>query len=154
MRKGDGAALLARLLEIAGLDLDSLAREIATSPLGARVAAKYVGALGEDGVEKLLGTPEMRQTMRAISDSIGASLARALAPQLEQFNASSRTTLATLLNATGFDDSARRLSEQLVSSEAVLSLSRSWAKTFSQSVVFDPEMIATVRAARQATTDE
>ena len=43
-RKSDGAALLTRLTEVAGLDLESVARDVAADPqLGARVAADYLG---------------------------------------------------------------------------------------------------------------
>lgn len=65
LRRGDGEALLGRLVEIAGLDLASLAREIASSPqLGALVTAEYLERMRETDRPQLLGTPGSQQALR------------------------------------------------------------------------------------------
>lgn len=49
-RKGDGGALLDELLQIAGIDLDSLAEQVAGTPdFGALVVAKHVESLSKAG---------------------------------------------------------------------------------------------------------
>lgn len=87
-RKGDGNALLTRLLEIAGIDVDSVARRVAAdSALGSRVAASYLsGVIGAD-FGRLVMTPELQESMRAVQDSLARTAqtvgARNVAPHQE-----------------------------------------------------------------------
>ncbi len=91
-RKGDGAALLNRLMEIAGLELNSLARRIAASPnLGALVAANFLEhSKAQADIVKLFATPAMVQAIRSISESISKSL---IAGSRQYLNSTSSATM-------------------------------------------------------------
>lgn len=88
LRKGDGDALLNRLLEIAGIDVDSVARRVAAdSALGSRVAATYLSGVSKADLARLMMTPELQESLRAIQDSIAKTAktpgASNIAPQQE-----------------------------------------------------------------------
>lgn len=54
-KKGDGAALLDRLMEIAGIDAEAVARRVAAdASLGARVAANYFAGLSKEDLDRAL----------------------------------------------------------------------------------------------------
>lgn len=85
-RKGDGQALLDRLMAIAGLDASSLAKEIASSEtLGALVAANQLARRGF--TEAVIG-PATREALRAINESVGRAIKQAMTPSLEKLAAS------------------------------------------------------------------
>lgn len=70
-RKHAGSALLSRLLEIAGLDLDSVARRVAAdTALGSRVAVNLLSNLTKPDLDRLVITPEMQEALRALQESI------------------------------------------------------------------------------------
>ncbi len=76
-RKGDGAALLGELLRIAGMDLDSIANEVAAIPnLGILVAAHYL-----DGLPKIdptsMNTARLSEQLKAVD---WTALAQAMHP--------------------------------------------------------------------------
>lgn len=92
LRKGDGDALLNRLLEIAGIDVDSVARRVAAdSALGSRVAATYLSGVSEADLARLTMTPELQTSMLAIQDSLAKTAktpgASNIAPQQEMLAA-------------------------------------------------------------------
>jgi len=64
--KGDGGGLLDRLLEVAGIDVASLARRIAADPaLGFRVAADVIGRMGT--------SDETQEVLKTISEQLASS---------------------------------------------------------------------------------
>lgn len=70
-RKGDGGALLDELLQIAGIDLDSLAEQVASAPdFGALVTAKFLDGLQNPGRAALLAASA------TVSDRLGDEFAR------------------------------------------------------------------------------
>jgi hypothetical protein len=153
-KKGEGAAILDRLMEIAGIDPDALARRIAADkPLGSRVAASYVGSLSKADLDRLIMTPGMQRTMQSMQESIAATLQKSLAPQLAQANATMERVSANLAKSAGLDELARRVSAQLVNSDAMKEFSRAWSKSLSESVALKPETLTAIREAQKAVGD-
>jgi predicted transcriptional regulator of viral defense system len=153
-RKDDGQALLDRLMEIAGIDLDSLARRVATNPaLGAKVAAIFVGRLGKTDLDRMIVAPEMEKTLQSIQETFAKTLHSALAPQLEGLNAASTAAVAALAKSSGIEEVARKMSEQLVSSDVMKEFSRSWTKSLADSLAISPETLALARSAQRAASD-
>ncbi len=148
LRSGDGVALLNQLLQIAGIDRDTVARRVAADPsLGSLVAASYLDHLSEMDLGRLIVTPEMQKAMRSVQDSIAATLHAALAPTMK--------SLATIpIPSTGVDHVAKKLTEQFATAEAMKKLSQAWATSLNASPAFSPKTLATIRAARQAAVDE
>ncbi|WP_051215631.1 type IV toxin-antitoxin system AbiEi family antitoxin domain-containing protein [Granulicoccus phenolivorans] len=63
LRRHDGDALLARLLEIAGVDVETVAGRIAADPvLGPRVTAKYLGGLTQEELAQMTA-PELQESL-------------------------------------------------------------------------------------------
>ncbi len=150
-RKGDGAALLNRLMEIAGVDAGSIARRVAAdTSLGSRVAANYFGGLNKADLDRLIMTPEMQKTMRSFQESIAAMLQNAASPQVTELNATMETLRASLVKSAGFDDLAHQISAQLVNSAAMKELSQAWGKSLSDSIALKPETLAVIREAQRA----
>jgi hypothetical protein len=153
-RKGDGRALLDRLMEIAGIDIESLAHRVAADPsLGARVAARFVGRLSKTDIDRLLVTPEMEKTLRSIQKTFANTLQSALTPQLEGLNAASTAAVAALAKSSGIEEVARKMSEQLVSSDVMKEFSRSWTKSLADSLIISPESLALARSAQRAASN-
>ncbi len=149
-KKGDGDALLQRLMEIAGIDLDALAVRVAgDETLGSLVAAKYVGGLTKTDLNRIIMTPEMEKSLRAINDSLAATLQRALAPQLAEINASSQALVANLLKNSGIDEVLRKFSTQVASPELVKALGQGFAAANETSSI-GPQTLAIARAAQKA----
>lgn len=147
LTSGDGSALLNRLLQIAGIDWDAVARRVAAdTSLGSRVAANYLDHLSKTDLGQLAMTPEMQKTMRSIQDSIAASLQDALAPA----RASARVNL---VKGAGIDDVAKKIAEQFATSDAMKELSRAWGKSLNETSAFNPETLADIRAAQRAGAD-
>ena len=150
-KKGDGDALLHRLMEIAGIDLDALAVRVARDEtLGSLVAAKFVGGLSKTDLNRIIMTPEMEKTLRTINESLAATLQSALAPQLAEINASSQALVANLLTNSGIEEILRKFSTQVVSAELVKALSQGWVAANVKSPI-GPETLALARAAQKAT---
>lgn len=150
-RKGDGPALLNRLMEIAGIDTGSIARRVAAdASLGSRVAAGYFGGLSKADLDRLIMTPEMQKTMGAFQESIAAMLQNAVSPQLTELNSTMDTVRANLVKSAGFDDLARQISTQFVNSDAMKEFSRAWGKSLSESIALKPETVAAIREAQRA----
>ncbi len=150
-KKGEGAALLQRLMEIAGIDLDALAGRVAKDEtLGSLVAAKYVGGLSKTDLNRIIMTPEMEKTLRAINESLAAALQRALAPQLAEINASSQALVANLVKNSGIEEVLRKFSTQVVSPELVKALSHGFGAANATSSI-GPQTLAIARAAQNAT---
>ncbi len=150
-RKGDGRALLDRLLEIAGIDIDSLAQRVAANPsLGGRVAADYVGSLSKADIDRILINPEMEKALGSIQETFATTLQGALAPRLKEINAASKRALASLTKSAGVDEASKRMAEQLVSSDVMKELSRGWARSLNDSLAVKPETLALARAAQRA----
>jgi len=153
-RKDDGQALLDRLMEIAGIDLDSLARRVATNPtLGAKVAANFVGRLSKTDLDRMIVTPEMEKTLHSIQETFAKTLHSALTPQLEGLNAASTAAVAALAKSSGIEEVARKMSEQLVSSDVIKEFSRSWTTSLADSLAISPETLALARSAQRAASD-
>lgn len=148
LKNGDGSALLNRLLQIAGIDWDAVARRVAAdTSLGSRVAANYIDHLSKTDLGRLVATPEMQKILRSMQDSIAATLQDALAPTLD-------SPRANLDKSAGIDDVAKRITEQFATSDAMKELSRAWGKSLSENLTFKPETLAAVRAAQRAAEDD
>jgi len=75
-RKGDGAALLERLMEIAGIDADALSGRIAaTQEIGSRVVAKYLDQLGGLQLKDILAAQEAVKVLHESSPSLDETTA-------------------------------------------------------------------------------
>lgn len=82
LKKGDGAALLNRLMEIAGIDPDAVARRVAAdASLGPRVTASYLLGLSHEDLDRLVSTPELKQAIRSIQESVASTVPGSMAPQ-------------------------------------------------------------------------
>lgn len=144
---GDGSALLNRLLQIAGIDWDAVARRVAAdTSLGSRIAANYLDRLSKTELGQLAMTPEMQKAMRSIQDSIAASLQDALAPAMG-------SARANLVKGAGIDDVAKKIAEQFATSDAMKELSRAWGKSLHDTIAFNPETLTAIRAAQRAGAD-
>lgn len=148
LKKGDGAALLDRLMEIAGIDSDAVARRVAAdAPLGSRVAASYLDGLSKADLDRLVMAPEMQTVMRAIQESLAQLARSSLAPQLAQAAASMKTN--KLVNSEVIDTFARMASVELVNSGVMAEFNRAWAKSLAQSAALKPETLSAVREAQK-----
>ena len=95
--KADGRALLNRLMELAGIDLKTIAREIASTPgLGPLVAADLAARLPWVEFAELMITPEIENSLQAIGDAFTKNLLDALA-QVEQLNLAAYTDLTSTI---------------------------------------------------------
>lgn len=152
-KKGDGAALLDRLMEIAGIDPKAVARRVAAdASLGPRVAASYFAGLSKEDLDRLIMTPEMQQTMRSIQESVAATIRSSMAPQLADINAAMERVSADLDKNAGLDEVTRRISAQLVNSDIMKEISRGWAAALSDSIAVQPETLAAIRETQKAVT--
>lgn len=150
LQKGDGAPLLDRLTEIAGIDPEAVARRVAAdTSLGSRVAASYFDGLSQEDIARLVMTPEMQQTIRSIQELVAATIRSSMAPQLADINATMERASADLFKNAGLDEVARRISAQLVNSDVMAELNRAWAKSITQSSAFKPETVAAIQGPRK-----
>jgi len=153
LRKGDGAALLDRLMEIAGIDPEAVARRVAAdASLGSRVAASYVKGLSNEDIARLVTTPEMQQAMHALQESIATTIRRSVGPQLADAYATVGRVSAEMVEDGGLDEVARRISAQVVNSDIMDILSRGWITALRSSIVIKPETLAANPEARKAVT--
>jgi hypothetical protein len=153
-KKDDGSALLDRLMEVAGIDPAAVARRVAAeTSLASRVAASYVGSLSKADLDRLMMTPEMQRTMQSIQQAVAATLQKSLAPQLSEANATVERMSANLAKSAVLDDIARRVSAQLVNSDAMKEFSRAWGKSLSDSLALKPEPMTAIREAQKAVGD-
>jgi hypothetical protein len=153
LKKGDGAALLDRLMEIAGIAPEAVARRVAAdASLGSRVAASYFVGLSKEDLDRLVMTPEMQQTMRSIQKSVAATIRSSMAPQLADFNANMERVSTALVKNAGLDEFTRRISAQIVNSDVMEEFGRAWGKALSDSIAVKPETLAAIREAQKAVT--
>lgn len=133
--KGDGAALLGRLKELAGLDARSLAEQIASSnTLGALVAANRLAGLTESDVTAAVG-PATQQALRAFHESIARSVEESMAPALTALAA----VAGSVTDSTFFADStalaefqtklAEQIAQTLPTQDLLRSFGQEWAAT-------------------------
>ncbi|MBM6401432.1 type IV toxin-antitoxin system AbiEi family antitoxin domain-containing protein [Phycicoccus sonneratiae] len=143
LKKGDGAALLDRLMEIAGIDPEAVARRVAAdASIGPRVAASYVDGLSQEDIARLVMTPEMQHAMRSIQESMAAIVRSSMAPQLADIS-------AEMVRNAGVDEVARRISAQLVNSDVMEKISRGWGAALSESIAVKPETLTAIREAQK-----
>jgi hypothetical protein len=92
---GDGDALAQHLMEIAGVDLDSIATEVAaTYEMAPLITAKYLARLAEEfQTPTLMLTPAIQKMMLAVNKSFQSPLA----PIAESINRSQAITNAPIL---------------------------------------------------------
>ena len=153
LKKGDGAALLDRLMEIAGIDPEAVARRVAAdASLGSRVAASYFDGLSKEDLDRLVRTPEMQQTIRSVQESVAATVRSAMAPQLAAIDATMARVSANVVKNAGLDEFARRIAAQIVNSDVMEEFSRAWGKALSDSIAVKPETLAAIREAQKAVT--
>lgn len=155
LRRRDGDALLNRLLTIAGIDADAVARRVAAdSSLGSRVVANYLSNLTNADLDRLVMTPEMQQSMRSIQESVAKMLEGALTPQIAALNASAEASIANLTKSGAFDNIAKSLTAQFANSDAIKRLTEDWGKSLSASAALKPETLAAIRATQKMVTDD
>lgn len=85
LRRGDGAALLERLMEVAGIDADTLSGRIAaTQEIGSRVAAKYLGQFGGVRLKEILAAQEaakvIHESFPSLDEQARAKMLSAISP--------------------------------------------------------------------------
>lgn len=84
LRRGDGAALLERLMEIAGIDADTLSGRIAaTQEIGSRVAAKYLDQFGDVRLKEILAAQEaaiLHESFPLLDERARATMLSAISP--------------------------------------------------------------------------
>lgn len=147
--RGDGAALLDRLMQIGGTDLETVARLVAANAsLGSRVTANYVNAFSKVDLDRLVLTPEMQQTMRSVKESVVAAIQSSMTPQLIGIFSTMGRDSADLVENSGLDEIAHRVSRQLASSDVMETIGQEWASALSHSIALEPETLAAIREAR------
>lgn len=119
-RKGDGDALLAELMRIAGINQESIAKQIASIPsLGGLIAVQYLENLPKIDVTPILDSfaeqmavalPRYRydKQLRAIATAMSEALSRIVMPTLPDTNA-----LTAAIAASALESSHTQLAEQL-----------------------------------------
>lgn len=153
LKKGDGVALLDRLMEIAGIDAKGVARRVAAdASLGSRVAASYFVRLNKEDLDWLVMSPEMQRTISSIQESVAATIRSSMAPQLADINATVERGSADMVKNAGLDEVARRISTQLVNSDVIEKITRGWATALSDSIALQPETLAAIRETKKAVT--
>lgn len=151
LKKGDGTALLDRLMEIADIDPAAVARRVAAdASLGPRVTAGYFDGLSKEDLHRLVMTPEMQQTIRSILESITTNIRSAMAPQLGAIGATMAQVSANVVENGGLDELARRISARVVNSDVMAEFSRAWSKALSDSIALKPETLAPLHEAQKA----
>lgn len=154
-KKGDGPALLNRLLELAGIDSDAVARRVAAdTSLGSRVAANYFDNLSKADFNQLVMTPEIQKIMRSIQESISATLQDALSPQVAAPSATMKSLQADVVRSAGFDELAKKISAQFTTSAAMRQFSQAWGKSLSDSLALKPETLSDLREAQRVIADD
>ena len=152
--KGDGTALLNRLQEIAGIDLDTVAHRVAANAsLGSRVAADYIGNLGKADIDRFVMRPEMQEAMRSIRESISATLQTGLFEQVADVGANMESMRANLIKSADLHRLMWKISELMTSADTILELSKALGKALSDSIASDPESLAVIREAERALAD-
>lgn len=152
-KKSDGAALLDRLMEIAGIDPEAVARRVAAdASLGSRVAASYFDGLSQEDLDRLVMTPEMQQTIRSVQEAVAARVRSAMAPQLDAIDATMARVSANVVKNAGLDEFTRRISAQIVNSDVMEEFGRAWGKALSDSIAVKSETLAAIREAQKAVT--
>lgn len=118
-RKGDGDALLEELLRIAGINLDSLAKQMAAiSDLGALVTARYLDSLPKIDITPIKATLDTLAKQVAIEfpvdayrkqfEAISEALSKLVMPTVPDLSA-----LSAAIATSGIANSHARLAEQL-----------------------------------------
>lgn len=148
-QKNDGAALLDQVTESAGLDLDSVARRLATNPaLGARVASDYLRKLPIVDQSRLIRRlmAEMKLPAQVVTTELAEALQRVMQSQLDA--ASSVVPSRVASNLT------KRLSGA-VNVQAATNLAQYWEKNgASPSGLEGRRMLATSTALEGEVNDE
>lgn len=153
-KKGDGSALLSRLLEGAGIDPATVARRLAAdTSLGSRVAANYLGNLSKADVDRLVMAPEMQKTIRSIQESIAATLHNALSPQDAAPHPTIQSMQARLDMRADIDALAMQVSEHFTNSETMQQLSHACGKSLSDSTALKPGTFSDIREAQRVIPD-
>ncbi|MGO1590699.1 MAG: type IV toxin-antitoxin system AbiEi family antitoxin domain-containing protein [Ancrocorticia sp.] len=127
-RRHDGIAVLDRLLEVAGLDLDAVARRISGYPaLGSRVFASYLKhAMPKIDVSVLKSQiPSLESLTSEVSDLSGQAFRDALLPQLGE--------IVSKIVADSAAPSFGKATEELINTPALTNLSQQWAKALANS---------------------
>ncbi|WP_156971533.1 type IV toxin-antitoxin system AbiEi family antitoxin domain-containing protein [Knoellia sinensis] len=128
--KGAGAALLQRMMVIAGVNTESVARRLAADArLGASVAAHYVDGLGGAELERLAVTPEMQQVIRSLQDAVAVTL---------------RDANPELSDTIDIEELSRRVSAKVLNGHAMKEISRAWATSLRASTPPEPAMTGAV----------
>lgn len=127
LHKDDGAALLDRLITLAGLDTISVAAEIAASEtLSALVAANSLARFNTPEFSEMLIGPGMDKAFQELSESIARSMSEAISPALEHLAASIEMPPLPGLEAA-LAELAKRVSLSLPTQELLGSFGEAWA---------------------------
>ncbi len=152
--KGDGTALLNRLREIAGIDLDTVAHRVAANAsLGSRVAADYISNLSKADLDRLVMMPEMQKAIRSIRESIAAMPRAGHYEQFADASAAMEFIRANLIKTEDLYRLTGKMFELITNADVIRELSRAWGKSLRDSVGLDPETLAAIRGAQRALAD-
>lgn len=135
LHKGDGAALLDRLMALARLDATSLAAEIAASEtLGSLVAANSLARFAHADLAEVVISPAMERAFRSLNESIARSVTQAITPAIEAFAAS----IGEMPPLPGLEAALAELAEQvslnLPTQDLLGSFGQEWAATLASTV--------------------
>ena len=123
---GDGTALLHRLMEIAGIDADAVARRVAEDEtLGSRITAAYLQKLDSGDLARLLLTPQLQATLESVGSEAAARLYASIAPSMP-------TLPSDVLEMAGIDEIAKTMTEQLETSHVLTELGQSLVRAFTE----------------------
>lgn len=153
--RGDGNGLLNRLMETAGIDADTVARRVAAdSTLGSRVAASYLGSLSQTDLDRLVMTPDMQESMRAIQRSVAKMLEGALIPQFAGLSASTEASIAELTRSGAFDNITKSVAAQFATSDAIKRLTQERGESLIPEVALKPATLSAILSAQETSADD
>lgn len=114
---GDGAALLKRLEQAAGIDAASVADRLATDPqVGPLVAAGVLEWLDTSHLARLATEPALEQAIRAVSEQVSRMVAASVQPIRDAAAAAiGKNVTQAWMRASGMDRIAEQISRDLAS---------------------------------------
>src|SRR5690606_37361313 len=115
--------------------------------LASRITEAYVASLSEADLDRILTTPELRQSLQAMQESFASLVRSAMTPQLI---AATTDALTSARISAAVDQIARAGSAQLVGSGVMRDFSEAWTKSLARAVSIEPETLSIIREAQKA----
>lgn len=149
-RKGDGQALLDRLMEIAGVDAESVARRVAIDPrLGSLVAANYLDGLDDVDIQRIMG-PAFQRIVDTVQANTNATSTNVLENSLENVRSHSEAVLASLARSGALDVLTKSLRNYAAASDVAASMSQAWSKNLHSNLTIKLESMTPTPALEKA----